>query len=116
MGDHQRRDLAKDAIKDLFYNKAYHLYVCAKSNDEWKTVQLCYDQHNKEMVKGIKIMTQYTSLLASKGTKEAECELKARLFDAELEFPAFDFLKRVSGPDALYDYTLMSACFLNIIQ
>jgi hypothetical protein len=118
-------ELAKDAVKGLFYNKAYHLYVCAKSigvgwrvlsDDEWKKVQLCYDQHNKEMLKGIKIMTQYTSLLASKAAKEEECELKARLFDAELDFPPFDFLRRSDGADKLFDFAVMTACFLSINQ
>ena len=40
------------------------------------------------------------------------CELKSRLFDAEIEFPPFDFLKQSGGRDNLYDYNLMNQCLL----
>jgi len=38
-----------------------------------------------------------------------QCEMRARLFDAELEFPPFDFLK---GELALFDFEKLNACVI----
>ncbi len=42
--------------------------------------------------------------------------LKSRLFDAEIEFPPFDFLKQSNGRDALYNYALLNTCLQSIGQ
>jgi len=59
-------------------------------------------------------MTGYSSLF--RGEKEIKCELKARLFDAEIEFPPFDFLQLSDGQNALLDFKALNACLLSGLQ
>jgi len=118
-------ELVTDEIKSRFYNKAYNLYVCVKtlaadaslSNDERsKRLPGCYLDRNKELAKNFKMMTEYLSLFMSQAGKTEQCMLKSRLFDAEIEFPPFDFLKQSNGRDALYNYPLLNTCLQSIGQ
>src|SRR5271169_4470526 len=59
---------------------------------------------NKEIVKNVKIETDYAALLRRNLEKGDACLVRSRLFDAELEFPPFDFLRQSDGKDELYDY------------
>jgi hypothetical protein len=114
-----------DAIKSLYYNDAYSLYICMKvaaaetapSGDESiQTKRNCYEKRNSAQRNTVKILMQYTSLFTRNKEKAKQCELKSRLFDAEIEFPPFDFLKQSDGRDNLYDYSLMNQCLLSITQ
>ena len=114
-----------DAIKSLYYNDAYSLYICMKvaaaetapSGDESiQTKRNCYEKRNSAQRNTVKILMQYTSLFTRNKEKAKQCELKSRLFDAEIEFPPFDFLKQSDGRDNLYDYSVMNQCLLSIAQ
>ena len=114
-----------DAIKSLYYNDAYSLYICMKmaaaeaapSGDEpIQKMRSCHEKRNFAQRYTVKILTQYYSLFTSNKEKAKECEQQSRLFDAEIEFPPFDFLKQSDGRDNLYDYRLMNQCLLSITQ
>jgi len=114
-----------DAIKSLYYNDAYSLYICMKvaaaettpSGDESiQKMRNCHEKRNSAQRNTVKILMQYTSLFTRNKEKAKQCELKSRLFDAEIEFPPFDFLKQSDGRDNLYDYSLMNQCLLSITQ
>ena len=62
----------------------------------------------KEMQKYNTITTDYASVVLR---RTAKCELKARMFEAEIEFPPFEFLK-TSGT-GLMDFKVMNACLLS---
>ena len=114
-----------DAIKSLYYNDAYSLYICMKvaaaetapSGDESiQKMRNCHEKRNSAQRNTVKILMQYNSLFMRNKEKAKQCELKSRLFDAEIEFPPFDFLKQSDGRDNLYDYSLMNQCLLSITQ
>jgi hypothetical protein len=116
------RQVIEDWIKGLFYNKAYNFFFCIKSaggqpssgTERLSGAETCYEERNKQAAKVTTIMIQYASLLLSKPKEVVQCDLQARLFDAEIDFPPFDFLKQSSGRDALYDNAAMSACLMSI--
>ena len=118
----QEAEAAKEVFKLLFYNKAYNVYACTKSMAhssatpaEWSAKsERCWREHNEEAAKMIKIATGYDALFSNK--EAMKCELKARLFDAEFEFPPFDFLKTSKGRDYLFDFKLLNACLVSIVQ
>ena len=114
-----------DAIKSLYYNDAYSLYICMKvavaeaapSGDEpIQKMRNCHQKRNFAQRNTVKILMQHFSLFMSNKEKAKQCELESRLFDAEIEFPPFDFLKQLDGRDNLYDYSLMNQCLLSITQ
>ena len=76
----------------------------------------CHEKRNFAQRDTVKILTQYYALFVSNKDKAKECEQQSRLFEAEIEFPPFDFLKQSDGRDNLYDYSLMNQCLLSITQ
>ena len=125
--DKESNDMERviDAIKSLYYNDAYSLYICMKvaaaetapSGDKSiQTMRNCHEKRNSAQRNTVKILMQYNSLFMRNKEKAKQCELKSRLFDAEIEFPPFDFLKQSDGRDNLYDYSLMNQCLLSITQ
>jgi hypothetical protein len=113
--------LATDFVKSTFYNKAYNYYFCSKINQtdvsssseqKEQSYSSCLSERGKGLLIAYKIGTQYNDLL--RGRAGLQCELRARLFNAEIEFPPFDFLKQSNGQDALYDYTILNDCFKSI--
>jgi hypothetical protein len=114
-----------DFFKGKFYNAAYSQYHCTKvamqqsslsATEQFDYADTCYRKAQQDYAKTMKIISQYEALLkATDPRKEAACELKARLFDAEFEFPPYDFLKQSVGQDILYDYAIFSSCLTSII-
>jgi hypothetical protein len=117
--DAHKMELAVDGIKDMFYNKAYGLYRCVKEADglktsaaeKWDRMEACNKTTGLLIMKAYKIMSEYPSSLLGKW--EVNCEFKALLFDAEIEFPPFDYLKTTATSNTLIDHNRLIDCFLS---
>ncbi len=116
----QEMEVATDGIRMLFYNKAYNQYFCfstllvqpGKTADD---ALACAYARNIELAKHVKIVSDYEALIKSKAAKATQCFLKSRLFDAEIEFPPFDFLRTSDGKDnTLYDYKALNLCLISV--
>ena len=107
----------------LYYNRAYIFFSCFLSldpalalGDTAKTQQAlsdCVREPLKEMTASLKLVTDYGPLFL-RNPKAMKCELKARLFKAELEFPAYDFL--ASDKVYLYDHKTLGACLISSVE
>jgi hypothetical protein len=114
--DPHEMEIATDFVKEMFYNKAYVLYRCLKDGastkgspeEKWDQAQACYKASNLQIIKAYKIVSDYPSW-----PWEAECELKSRLFDAEVEFPPFDFLRETTSSNRLLDHNRLIECILS---
>lgn len=87
----QRDKNAIDAIKMLFYNKAYIYYAClisiGREKFSDKAVAECAQEPMTELLAGLSKAKDYSS-----NPKAAACETKARLVKEEADFPPYDFL------------------------
>jgi len=87
----QRDKDAIDAIKMLFYNKAYIYYAClvsiGREKFSDKAVAECVREPMTELMAGLSKAKDYSS-----NPKAAACETKARLVKEEADFPPYDFL------------------------
>ena len=100
----QRDKDAVDAIKMLFYNKAYIYYACLVSIGREKfsdsAVAECAQEPMTELIAGFNKAKEH-----SKNPKAQTCETKARLVKEEADFPPYAFL---AGDDVhLYDFKAM---------
>jgi hypothetical protein len=103
----QRDNDAMDALKMLFYNKAYIYYACivsvGREKFSDKTIADCAREPMTELMAGFNKAKEY-----SKNPKAETCATKARLATAEADFPPYDFL---AGDDVhLYDFKAMRTC------
>ena len=103
----QRDKDAVDAIKMLFYNKAYIYYAClvsiGREKFSDKAVAECVQEPMKELIAGSRNPREY-----SKNPKAETCETKARLAKEEAGFPPYAFL---AGDDVhLFDFRTMRIC------
>ncbi len=103
----QRDKDAIDAIKMLFYNKAYIYYAClvsiGREKFSDKAVAQCVQEPMTELMAGLSKAKDYSS-----NPKAAACETKARLVKEEADFPPYAFL---AGEDVhLYDFKAMRTC------
>ena len=103
----QRDKDAVDAIKMLFYNKAYIYYAClvsiGREKFSDKAVAECAQEPMTELMAGFNKAKDYSG-----NRKAAACETKARLAKEEADFPPFAFL---AGDDVhLYDFKAMRTC------
>ena len=103
----QRDKDAIDAIKILFYNKAYIYYAClvsiGREKFSDKAVAQCVQEPMTELMAGLSKAKDYSS-----NPKAAACETKARLVKEEADFPPYDFL---AGDDVhLLDFKTMRTC------
>ena len=103
----QRDKDAIDAIKMLFYNKAYIYYAClvsiGREKFSDKAVAQCVQEPMTELMAGLSKAKDYSS-----NPKAAACETKARLVKEEADFPPYAFL---AGDDVhLYDFKAMRTC------
>jgi hypothetical protein len=74
----------------MFYNKAYDQYRCAVLHPtSIAEMKECVRKANLELGIYLKLATEYFSTVAP---RSARCEMKNRLFGAEIEFPPFSFL------------------------
>ena len=101
----------------LAYNKAYIYYSCLLSLGPPATTEeaiLDWVQNLiAEAVATNNLTIQYISLF-ERNPKAVKCELKARLFKEELEFPPYDFL--VGEGIYLYDHKVMRACLISSVD
>ena len=103
----QRDKDATEAIKILFYNKAYIYYACivsiGREKFSDKAIAECVQQPMKELIAGSRNAKEY-----SKNPKAEKCETNARLAKEEADFPPYAFL---AGDDVhLYDFNAMRTC------
>ena len=103
----QRDKDAIDAIKMLFYNKAYIYYAClvsiGREKFSDKAVAECAQEPMAELMAGFNKAKDYSS-----NPKATACETKARLAKEEADFPPYAFL---AGDDVhLYDFKAMRMC------
>ena len=103
----QRDKDAIDAIKVLFYNKAYIYYAClvsiGREKFSDKAVAECVQEPMTEFIAGLSKAKEYLS-----NPKAAACETKARLVKEEADFPPYGFL---AGDDVhLLDFKTIRTC------
>jgi hypothetical protein len=103
----QRDKDAIDALKMLFYNKAYIYYAClvsiGREKFSDKAVAECVQEPMTELLAGLNKAKEY-----SKNPKAEKCETSARLVKEEADFPPYDFL---AGDDVhLIDFRAMRTC------
>lgn len=103
----QRDKDAIDAIKMLFYNKAYIYYAClvsiGREKFSDKAVAQCVQEPMTELMAGLSKAKDYSS-----NPKAETCETNARLAKEEADFPPYAFL---AGDDVhLYDFKAMRTC------
>jgi len=96
-----------EAVKILFYNKAYIYYACivslGREKFSDKAVAECAQEPMKELMAGLNRAKE-----DARNPKAAACEAKARLVKEEKEFPPYDFL---AGEDIhLFDFRAMRTC------
>ena len=98
---------AMDALKMLFYNKAYIYYACivslGREKFSDKAMGECVQEPMKELMAGLKRAKE-----DSRNPKAPTCEAKARLVKEEKDFPPYAFL---AGDDVqLFDFKAMRIC------
>jgi hypothetical protein len=99
----QQRENVTNALKLVEYNKIYGVYTCvlASSADKDK-ILAC-------QAKLLKELRRFRGLISTiRPERIRECEMRHRLYDAEIEFPPYKFLK---GPMSyLYDLSKFDEC------
>ena len=101
----------------LIYNKAYIYYSCivslgpAATTDE--VISDCVNEPIAETIAANNFMTDYLPLI-ERNPKALKCELKTRLFKAEVEFPPYNFL--LGEGIHLYDFKEMRACLISSVD
>ena len=96
-----------DAVKILFYNKAYIYYACivsiGREKFSDKAIAECVQEPMKELIAGSRNAKEY-----SKNPKAEKCETNARPAKEEADVPPYAFL---AGDDVhLYDFKAMRTC------
>ena len=102
------RHLARLGIKEACYNKTYTQYRCVLANMPSLTKATeCIEKANSEQITAFKLVTDYGATIAR---RSAECEMKSRLFEAEIEFSPYPFLEDDKEQPRLYDFARMVEC------
>ena len=103
-GTPEERRLAFELVKFLFYNKAYNWYRCGIDHMPFEDkIRNCILNLNRQIAVNLKLSFDYFSSIAR---RSQECEMRARLFEAEIEFPPYDFLEGAQ----LFDFRLLNDC------
>ena len=85
-----------DAIKSLYFNDAYSLYICMKvaaaetapsGGEPIQKMRNCHEKRNSAQRDTVKILTQYYALFTSNKEKAKQCEQKSRLLTRRSNFP-----------------------------
>jgi hypothetical protein len=93
----------------VFYNKAYNQYRCVLLHPtSFAEASACSQKANRAIATYVQLTTQYFSTVAVRSPK---CEMQARLFEAEIEFPPYSFLKGKGAK--LFDHARMVECLRN---
>jgi hypothetical protein len=109
----------RNYMKGRVYNMAYAYYRCKarlSSSPGNDAVAGCYKKAIQENNASIRIIDLSGGEKGKNAEEIAACEQKARLSDAETEFPPYDFLKRSDGRDILYDYAVMERCLTAAVK
>jgi len=97
-----------------YYNKAYAYYRCGKTARPSADADIvepefvrCFEDYKAQFSKFMKLVDY---VLAIDLHTQMQCEMRTRLFEAELEFPAFDFLQGEGV--GLVDFKKWNDCLL----
>lgn len=104
VSEEQRRE-GTDGLKMAEYNKAYGTYVCWKTTNTEDSFQACTKKFMAEFQRFFGL-SDYAVVIGR--VRLAKCEMQSRLFDAEIEFPPYDFLK--GNGIFLFDLAKYNAC------
>jgi len=104
----QRDNDAMDALKMLFYNKAYIYYAClvsiGREKFSDKAIAECGQEPMTELIAGLNKAKEY-----SKNPNVEKCETNARLAKEEADLPPYALL--TAGDDVrMYDFEAMRIC------
>jgi hypothetical protein len=109
-----------EALQQHLYNYSYMLYRCGLSacrENPSGELDCNSNQMDACIISGVnqtemnrKIFTDYGRILDA--NEAAKCDLNARRFAAELEFPPFKFIQTKSN--RLYEYKRYNACLLQL--
>jgi hypothetical protein len=95
---------ATEGIEFVQYNKAYNQYRCILEHPTSpEQGQECALDANRNIAIYLKLTNEYSSTIAN---RSARCEMKTRLFKAEIEFPPYPFM----GDAQLFDHGRMIEC------
>ena len=118
-GSDEQRKAAIAGIKLAMYNKSYINFKCLltaiydaqeadrETLDETK-LEHCAKGPLSQLYTNYKMLVDYRKAMEPITAKR--CEMRARLFDSELEFPPFDFLN--GDEPALFDFEKWHECLL----
>jgi hypothetical protein len=106
-----------DALKLLYYNKAYNYYVCtleavkrsSEAGEIEKIFYSCAEPRNASLYTFMAKMNNYAGVIGVNAFKR--CGLASRLFDAELEFKPYSFLWHEGAE--LHDYEKYNLCIID---
>lgn len=101
---------AMDGIKNIFYYEAYswHSCVLATLNTSFEDAEQCKKAKSIAREKYSKLAS-YPRVVA----RSADCEMRSRLYEEEIDFPPFDFLKVQEGENYLLDFDALNKCVMN---
>jgi hypothetical protein len=121
-GSDEQRRAAMVRIKWILYNKSYINFKCLvaaiydaqaarrQTVDDAK-LEDCAKSLISQLYMNYKIWADYVKSTEPMVAKR--CEMGVRLFDAELEFPPFDFLVKGELAElALFDFEKLNACVI----
>ena len=112
------KGIVDDTLKLLVYNAAVRKTLCfeqaMKLGENKETtaqiVKSCLDRTSNDFAKYNKIIDYINSMPPA---KSARCEMKARDYENEIRFPAFDFLRDAKeNAPRLFDFKAFSDCLL----
>jgi hypothetical protein len=112
-GTQKDYEIAVTGTKMLVYNKAYIYYSCIMSlgpsgNFTNEQLSRCVEEKMRPVKRWFGLGANYASVIGDQ--RSVRCEMRTRMFEAELEFPPYDFLK--DKEVALYDVAKMNECLL----
>ncbi|MGE0677722.1 hypothetical protein [Pseudolabrys sp.] len=88
--DEATKQMAIEGLKGLSYMKAYAMYKCAVSWETQSKKMECLAENEKALRRFFRL-SDYASVVPPE--RQFRCEMKNRLYDAEVEFPPFEFLR-----------------------
>lgn len=89
-GTEQEKRDATEGTKMLVYNKVYGTYACFVANTDEAAIAACNKNHMHEF-RRFSGLGQYIGVIGIQ--RLGKCHMQSRLFDAEVEFPPYEFLK-----------------------
>jgi hypothetical protein len=107
------RNMADNFMKMIFYNRKYNEYLCVTTTltGDTEVFAQCINGRSAQIAKFIKMADYIPSLDPPKANR---CEVLSRMFEAEFEFPPFDYLKgeRIN----LFDFEKFNECLMRALR